>query len=281
LVGLALAGCSGNGNALPTGAIPNNNGGGSVPVSTQNPPGTSIKGVLIDGGVLSATDTYTGANTAATDTQSAVDAGTDPKTKGSGAPPTDPAGSHSISFAGSNAAQVIFKYAGTVPALYYGNQGIPGQIQPATYGAIVLYASIAAAAPPPATGAPKVALELIGGANFTSYDVRITCGAKAAEGATPGGTLVRYVCALPAYGATAGTSGSVTLTAAAGANAAVTTSYIVDTDIANPRTADTTGAFVPNAATLYVELIYGGPTSTASTGNVLNLDYLYAEAGTT
>jgi len=236
--------------------------------------------VLIDGGVLSATDTYTGSNNVATDSQSATDAGTDPSTEGSGPPPTDPAGSHAISFAGSNAAQVIFKYAGTVPALYYGNQGIPGQIQPATYGSIVLYASVTAAAPPPATGAPKVALELTGGSNFTSYDVRITCGAKKAAGATPGGTLVRYVCALPAYGAVAGTTGSVTLTAASGATAAVTSTYAVDTDIANPRTADTTGSFVPNAPTLYVELIYGGPTSTASTGNVLNVDYLYAEAGT-
>jgi hypothetical protein len=279
LVGLALTGCGSNGAALPTGAIPNNNGGGSVPVSTQNPPGSSIKGVLIDGGVVSATDTYTGTNTAATDTQSAVDAGTDPSTEGSGTPPTDPAGSHSISFAGSNASQVIFKYAGTVPELYY-NGGVPGQIEPATFGSIVLYASVTAAAPPPAAGAPKVALELTGGSNFTSYDVRTTCGAKKATGAAPGGTLVRYICALPAYGATSGTTGTVTLTAASGTTAAVTTSYTVDTNIANPRTADTTGTFVPNAPTMYVELIYGGPTSTASTGNVLNLDYVYAEAGT-
>jgi hypothetical protein len=279
LVGFALAGCSTSGASLPTGAIPNGDGGGSVPVSTQNPPGTSIPDVLIDGGVLSATDTYTGVNNTATDAQSATDAGTDPKTGGSGAPPADPAGSHSITFTGSGAAQVIFKYAGTVPALYY-NGGIYGQIQPADFGAIVLYASIAAATPAPATGAPKIAIELVGGSNYTSYDVRSTCGPLKDKGAAPGGTLARYVCALPAYGSISGTTGSVTLTAASGATAAVTTSYVVDTDIANPRTADTTGTFVPNAATLYVELIYGGPTSTASTGNVLNLDYLYAEAGT-
>jgi hypothetical protein len=279
LVGLALAGCGNNGTSLSPGGIPNGNGGGSVPVSTQNPPGTSVKGVLIDGGVLSATDTYTGTNTTAVDTQSAIDAGTDPKTGGSGAPPANPPGSHSITFNGSNAAQVIFKYAGELPPLYYSNV-TPGQIQPIDFGAVVLYASVTPGAPPPAAGTPKVAIEMTGGSNFTSYDMRSTCGLLPAEGAMPGGTLARYVCALPPYGSAAGTTASVTLVAAKGTTAAVTTVYTVDNNIPNPRTADATGAFVPNAATMYVELVYGSPTSTASTGNTLNLDYVYAEAGT-
>jgi hypothetical protein len=60
----------------------------------------------------------------------------------------------------------------------------------------------------------------------------------------------------------------------------VTTSYTVDTNIGNPRTADPTGAFVPaSGSKLYAEIIYGSPTPSASTGTLL-LDYLYAEAGT-
>jgi hypothetical protein len=279
-IGFALTGCGSNGTSLPTGTIPNNSGGGSVPVSTQNPPGTSIPGVLIDGGIVSATTSYSGTNTTATDTQSAVDVGTDPKTGGSGTVPVNPAGSHSITFTGSGVPQIIFKYAGTVPNLYYSNAG-PGQIQPVNYGAIVLYAGITPGATLPASGAPKVAIELTGGSNFTSYDVRTTCGLLAAPKTTPPAPLLRYVCALPAYGAASGTTGSVTLTAASGSTAAVTTSYNVDTNIPNPRTASPTGTFVPaTGATLYVELVYGGNTTTASTGNILSLDYIYAEAGT-
>jgi hypothetical protein len=277
-VGFALAGCGTNGTSLPTGTIPNNAGGGSVPVSNQNPPGTAIPGLLVDGGVVSATSSYSGINTTAADTQSAVDVGTDPKTGGSGAPPVNPAGSHSITFTGSGAPQIIFKYGGEVPSLYY-NGDLPGQIQPTNYGAIVLYAGVTPGATVPAAGAPKVALELTGGSNFTSYDVRTTCGLLPAEGTTPPAPLVRYVCALPAYGAVSGATGSVTLVAAKGTTAAVTTSYNVDTNIPNPRIASPTGSFVPNAATLYVELVYGSNTTSASTGNILGLDYIYAEAG--
>ena len=50
LVGTALVGCGSGGQSLPTGAIPNNSGGGSINVGSQNPPGADIAGVLIDGG---------------------------------------------------------------------------------------------------------------------------------------------------------------------------------------------------------------------------------------
>ncbi len=279
-VGFALAGCGTNGTSLPTGTIPNNQGGGSVPVSNQNPPGTSIPGALIDGGVVSATTSYSGTNTTATDTQSTVDVGTDPKTGGSGTVPVNPTGSHSITFTGSGVPQIIFKYGGTVPNLYYSG-GLPGQIQPTDYGAVVLYAGVTPGATVPAAGAPKVAIELTGGSNFTSYDVRSTCGLLPAGSAVPPAPFARYVCALPAYGATSGTTGSVTLVAAKGTTAAVTTSYNVDTNIPNPRTASPTGSFTPaSGSTLYVELVYGSNTTTASTGNILALDYIYAEAGT-
>jgi len=278
LVGIALVGCGSGGQSLPPGAIPDNSGGGSVNSSTQNPPGADVAGILLDGGVVSKTDTYSGINNTATDTQSAVDAGTDPKTEGSGAPPANPAGSHSITFTGSGAPQIIFLSSGETPALYY-SSGNPGQIMPADYGAIVLYALVTPGATAPGT-APKIAIELTGGANLASYDVRSTCGTLAAKGATPGGGLVRYVCALPAYAALSGTTGSVTLAAASGTTAAVTTSYTVDTNIGNPRTADPTGAFVPAAGSkLYAEIVYGSPTPSASSGTLL-LDYLYAEAGT-
>jgi hypothetical protein len=278
LVATALVGCGSGGQSLPTGAIPNNSGGGSINVGSQNPPGADIAGILIDGGVVSKTDTYSGINNTATDTQSAVDAGTDPKTGGSGAPPVDPAGSHSITFTGSGVPQIIFVSSIAMPALYY-STAIPGQLMPVNYGAIVLYALVTPGATAPGAE-PKIAIELTGGSSFTSYDVRSTCGTLAAKGATPGGGLVRYVCALPAYGATSGTTASVTLTAASGTTAAVTTSYTVDTNIANPRTADPTGAFVPAAGSkLYAEIIYGSPTPSASSGT-LALDYLYAEAGT-
>ena len=280
LVGFSLTGCGGNGTALPTGGLPNNNGGGSVNVSTQNPPGADIAGVLIDGGIV-ATAKYTGTNTTAADAQSANDAGTDPKTEGSGTPPAHPLGSHLITFNGSGVPQVIFAYSGALPALYY-TSTIPGQIQPVDFGAVVLYATpVTPGATAPATGTPSVAIELTGGSNFSSYDVRSTCGPLAAKGATPTGGLVRYVCALPAYGATSGTTGTVTLAAKTATAAAITSVYNVDTNIGNPRTANPTGSFVPvSGAKLYFELIYGSPTTTASTGNTVGVDYVYAEAGT-
>jgi len=280
LVGLALAGCGTNGQSLPVSAIPNNAGGGSTGVSNQNPPGSTIADVLIDGGIVSATDTYSGVNTTATDAQSALDAGTDAKTGGSGTPPANPPGSHAVAFTGSNAPQVIFLWSGAMPALYYTGT-TPGQIMPADYGAIVLYALVTPGATPPATGAPKIAIELTGGSGASSYDVRSTCGALSIRATTTSGGLQRYVCALPPYGSLSGSSGSVTLAAETSTTAAVTTSWVVDTNIPNPRTADPTGAFTPAAGSkLYVELVYGSATKTASTGNTLALDYLYAEAGT-
>jgi hypothetical protein len=280
LVGISLAGCGTNGTALPTGGLPNNTGGGPVNVSNQNPPGGTIPGVLIDGGIV-ATAHYSGFNMAATDTQSTADAGTDPLTDGSGTPPTDPVGSHSLTFNGSGVSQIIFLFSGTVPALYY-LSSVPGQIEPTNYDAIVLYATpVTAASTPPASGAPSVAIELTGGSNFSSFDVRSTCGPLAATGATPTGGLVRYVCALPAYGAAAGTTGSVTLVDETATVPAIKTSYNVDTNISNPRTANPTGSYVPvSGSKYYFELIYGSPTTTASIGNIVGLDYVYAEAGT-
>ena len=86
---------------------------------------------------------------------------------------------------------------------------------------------------------------------------------------------------MPAYGSASGTTATVTLAAKTDTTAAVTSAYNVDTNIGNPRTANPTGSFVPvSGAKLYVELIYGSPTTTASTGNTFGVDYVYAEAGT-
>lgn len=278
--GIAIVGCgTQNGTSLPTSGAPNGTGGGNTNISQQNPPAAGVQDILIDGGVVASTNTYLGVNTTAVDTQSAVDAGTDPNV-GAGLPVDDPAGSHSITFNGTNVPQIIFRSTATIPALYY-TGATPGSVQPVDYGAIVLYASVTPAAVPPAAAAPSVAVELTGGSGATTYDVRSTCAALPATGAMPGGTLARYVCALPPYGTATGTSASVTLKAAAGTTPAVTSSYSVDTNISNPRIADATGSFTPASPTFYVELIYGSSlTSTASTGNVLGLDYVYAEAGT-
>jgi hypothetical protein len=285
LLGIALAGCSG-GSGLSPGGLPNDSGGGSVPVSTQAPPASTISGPLIDGGVLSTVtaplDSYSGINTTATDAQSTmIDAGTDPASS-SGIPPADPAGSHVITFSGSGVSQVIFGYNGTLPALDYSTTS-PGQIFPINYGAIVLYAAYAAStATPLSTSTPTVAIELTGGSNATSYDVRITCGLLASKNASAFAPLQRYVCDLPAYGATAGTTATTTLVAKTSTEPAITSVYNVDTNIGNPRIADPTGSFTPGAAKLYVELIFPSPTLSAgaSPGNTLDLDYVYAEAGT-
>jgi hypothetical protein len=280
LVGIALNGCSGGSSALPTGVSPNNSGGGPVNVSTQNPPTSSIPGVLLDGGVVSATDSYSGVNTTAADAQSASDAGTDPKTEGSGPPPADPAGSHAITFTGSGEAIIAFLFSGKPPNLFY-STAVPGQIQPVDYGALVLYSVVTPGGTPPAPGTPKVAVELTGGSGATTYDIRSTCGPLAAAGATPTGGLTRFVCALPPYGAAAGATATVTLKAATGTTTAVTTSYTVDVNIPGPRIADTSGSFTPGTGyKMYVELVYGSTTTAASTGNVLGLDYIYAESGT-
>jgi hypothetical protein len=279
LIVIALAGCGSNGSSLAPGGLPNNSGGGPVPVSNQNPPGATIPSVLIDGGIVVVpTSTYVGTNATAADAQSALDAGEDPATSGSGTPAADPAGSHSITFSGNNVPQVIFGFDGTVPALAYSTSS-PGQITPANYGAIVLYAAVTPGATPPNAEGPKLAVELTGGSNGSSYDVRSTCGLLASKNASAFAPLQRYVCALPAYGATSGTSASVMLVAATSTTAAVTTSYNVDTNIPNPRIANPTGTFTPFTPKLYVELIYPSPTLDASTGNVLALDYVYAEAG--
>jgi hypothetical protein len=255
-----------------------------------------IDGGVYDNGVTSTsaisptTSFYSGVNTTAQDAQGSFDAGTDPATEGSGKPPADPLGSHDIVFTGSNASQVIFYYntaTGLVPPLYY-TSGVPGQIEPANYGAIVLYAGVTPAIPPPEPPpyqalTPNVAVELTGGSNASAYDIRSTCGPLATtNAATNLGPMQRYVCALPPYGAVAGTTGSVTLVPATSTAAAIKSTYNVDTNIGNPRTSDPTGSFTPAAPKLYVELIYPYQTTAAnvSTGNFLFVDYIYAEAGT-
>jgi hypothetical protein len=279
LLGAALAGCGTNGTSLAPGALPNDSGGGSLPISSQNPPGSTIPGLLIDGGVVVAgMSDYHGINTTSSDAQSALDAGTDPSTGGSGKPPVDPAGSHQITFNGNNVAQIVLLYTGAVPALYY-STAVPGQITPANYGAIVLYAAVIPGATPPTAEGPSVAIELTGGSNATSYDVRSVCGLLASKNTSSFAPLQRYVCALPAYGATAGTTGSVTLVPKTATTPAITTSFNVDTNIGNPRIANPGGTFTPAEPKLYAELIYGALTASASTGNTFDLDYVYAEAG--
>ncbi len=263
-VGAAFAGCgTTNGSSLPIGAFPNASGGGPAPVVNQGPPAGAIPGKLIDGGLLAVDGRYTGFNTTATDTQSALENGTD-SANGAAQPPADPgaggaAGSHSIAFAGNGLSQIEFLFNNLAPINLTYNSGIPGQIQPANYGAIVLFAKTTPGATAPASGSPSVNIELTGGAGTTAFDTRIACTQKQAGMATPMPTaaFLRYVCVLPAYGATVTQPAGNAVSGSA-----------------------TSGTFTPTSVKFYVVLQYGAGTTTGSTGNTLALDTIYAEQGT-
>ncbi len=263
----ALAGCgTTNGSSLPLGAFPNGSGGGPVPVANQGPAPGTIPGKSIDGGLLAVDGRYTGFNTAATDTQSAVENGTD-TANAAALPPKDPGtgqanGSHLITFAGSGQPQIELLFNNLAPINLTVSTPLPGQIQPVNYGAIVLFAKTTAGATAPAAGAPSVNIELTGGVGTTAFDTRIACAAKAATTATPApGTptpaFTRYVCPLPAYGATVTQPAENAVSPSA-----------------------TSGTFTPTSVKLYVVLQYAAATLTTSTGNTLALDTIYAEQGT-
>ena len=280
VVGAALAGCGTGTTSLPSGAFPNNSGGGPTNVAQQAPPTNSVADLLIDGGIVSATNTYSGYNVAATDAQSTADAGADAATRGSQTPPADPIGSHLVTFSGSGTPRVSLQYRGTLPNLTYTSQ-IPGDIMPVDYGAIVLHATRVT----PGTTSPgtlaNVAIELAGGANNTRYDVRIVCATAAAP---TGAAFARYVCALPAYGAASGLYTTSATTTTNATTKTTTTTFGAAASggaaIEDPITPGATGSFTPTASRLNVVLLFGNnPTPTASTGNTIGLDYVYAEGG--
>ncbi|MGH7729278.1 MAG: hypothetical protein ACREM2_10905 [Vulcanimicrobiaceae bacterium] len=254
IVGPALAGCgTTSGTAPPTGGFPNGASGGPVPIGSQNPPGGSVPSLLVDGGLLSS-GAYLGFNASASDAQSANDAGPDVATPGSGKIPANPAGSHLIAFAGNGLFALEFLYGGTVPSLVEPVVS-PGQVLDVTYGALVLFATVTNGATPPSTAAPTLAVELTGGSGSTTFDVRSACSATPSS-VTPADGFTRYACPLPAYGTNS------------------------STNLVDPIVPAATGSFTPFAPKLYVELIYPGATSSASSGNTLNLDFIYAEQGT-
>ncbi|GAC1308798.1 MAG: hypothetical protein NVSMB19_22220 [Vulcanimicrobiaceae bacterium] len=267
-VGAALVGCGTTSeSSLPIGAFPNASGGGPTNVSNQPPPAGAVASKLIDGGLLTVDGAYTGVNTTATDTQSALENGTD-TVNAAARPPADPAagtppGSHAINFSGNGLQQLEFLFNNKVPIDLTYTSGLPGQIQPATYGAIVLFAyrtpGAIPAVPPPAT--PTINIELTGGAGSTAFDTRIACAAKSGTPATPAPgtpppTFTRFVCALPAYGAS------------------------VSQPTENPVSPSaTSGTFTPTNVKLYVVLQFATGTNPASINNILGLDTIYAEQG--
>ena len=228
----------------------------------------SVVSKAIDLGILAIDGTYTGFNTSGVDAQSALENGTDSANAAAG-PPADPGtgqgnGSHAISFSGNGLNQLEFLFNSKAPIdLTYSGAGA-GQIAPATYGAIVLFVrrvvGTTPAVPPPAM--PTVNLELTGGTGTTAFDTRVACAAKAATTATPAPgapapTFARYVCPLPAYGAS------------------------ISQPTENPVSASaTSGTFTPQNVKLYVVLQFPTATTTASTGNILGIDTVYAEQGT-
>ncbi len=262
-VGAVLAGCGTNGSSLPIGAFPNASGGGPANVANQPPVLGAIPGKSIDGGLLAVDGKYTGFNVAATDTQSAAENGTD-VANAAAQPPPDPGtgqvrGSHLISFVGSGQPQIELLFNNIAPINLTYTGPLPGQIIPSTYGAIVIFAKTTPGAVAPAAGTPSVNIELTGGAGTTAFDTRIACPARSATSAAqaPGAAFTRYVCPLPAYGATV--SQPAESAVAAGA---------------------TSGSFTPTNVKLYVVLQYGAATTVASSGNTLALDTIYAEQGT-
>ncbi|MBD5654400.1 MAG: hypothetical protein IAI50_04375, partial [Candidatus Eremiobacteraeota bacterium] len=273
LFGIAVAGCGTNSGSIPPGASPNGNGGapggqgGGGAVSNQAPPGGSALSFLIDGGVVTPTSTYTGYNVSGVkDTQSTADAGTDTAGEGSSVPPTNPPGSHSITFTGNNKTQLVFAYSGTV-GKGTGQNGLllpvvtTGQIQPITYGSIVLFAYITPATIPPSTESPTISVELVGGSGAEEYDVRANC---ATDDELGGSTLFdRYVCDLPAYGSASG-SYTTKYSTASGFSAST-----VAGTIANSASGGAGGAFTPSASeapSLYVVLNYPGLSASTSIG---------------
>ena len=279
-VGAVLAGCGTSGSSLPVGAFPGASGGGPTQVSNQPPPGGLIPSSLIDGGLL-ANGTYTGFTTTAVDAQSAADAGTDPApTPGSGPPVANPPGSHAITYAGNGSLTQSFLFTGSVPALVVPPNITPGQVLPLDFGAIVFYSTFT-------TGVggttPSLSIELVGGAGAAQYDVRIGCAQPNFTRANPG-NFIRNVCVLPAYGAVGGTyatSVKILPSDVGTTNPGTFSGAFAGSGILNPVVDGATGTFTPLAgAKLYIVTRTKAVLATTSTGNVLGIDYVYAEQGT-
>jgi hypothetical protein len=262
MVGSALAGCGG-GTASSVGGSPNSGGGGAN-VSSGGPPSATLLSTppfLLDCGNV-ANGTYIGFNgSIAADAQGATQAPQDttpknapanPAAAGSGCAGGDP-GSHAITFAGNSKEAMLFRYTSTLPSLVNPiGTSIPGATVPATMGALVLHVAYT----PAATSAGTItafAIELVGslGTAATLYDERITCSAL------PGSSFTRTVCPLPAYGAASNGS-----------------------SFTNSVYPAATGTFTPTGSiTLYLVVTFKTDTPPASTGNVLGVDYVYAEPG--
>ena len=239
LVGVALTACgTQNGSSLTVGALPNGAGGGNTNVSNQAPPNGTVPCKLIDGGASGAA---TGFNVHVTDTISATPAlPEDPVCAAvSTVVGVDVAGQHSIAYTSNSVAQQIIKVAPTPNLTFSG--GLPGQIMPIDYGAVVFYAT------PPAGS--TLSLEITGGSG-PGFDWRGTCTTRA-TGGTPS---TRYLCPIPAYNAT------------------------ITQQFANP-VAVPGGSFVPSP-TSNVYVVVKNPAAVApGTAQTLVLDYMFAEQG--
>jgi|GEM_PF-3073364 len=299
LVAVAVAGCgTTNGTGVSPGGALNGTAGapGGGAVNNQAPAGGTVPSMLIDGGIVGPASSYTGFNTAATDAQSAADAGADIPTKGSYPTlPANPPGSHAITFAGNNRANVLFAYSGPIGTAN-GQNGLvmpptgPGQISPINYGAVVVFEGLQGGANPlvpiPPTPAPSplpqptypaVAVEFVGGTGSTQFDVRVGCATAGVPIVSLTVSFERYVCDLPPYGAL---SGAYTTTYSGGK---FSLNGVPGTLQDAAASANATGQFTPTSLeplSMYAVLGFPELTATNSTGNVLSLDYIYAEQGT-
>jgi hypothetical protein len=290
LVGIAVAGCSST-NGTGAGSGPR---GGNV--SNQGPASGTVPSLLIDGGIVGPASMYTGFNTSASDAQGAADAGADTPTTGSyPSLPANPPGSHAITFNGNNRAQILFAYNGAIGQAA-GQNGLvmppagPGQIAPINYGAVVLFEGLQggvnplvpipptpAPSPYPQPTYPAVAVEFVGGSGSTQFDVRVGCATAGVPIVSLTVSFERYVCDLPPYGAL---SGAYSTTYSGGKFA---TNGVPGTLQDAAASGNATGQFTPTSLeplAMYAVLGFPELTATNSTGNVLSLDYIYAEQGT-
>ncbi len=277
LVGAAAAGCSTNGSSQQIGALPNGNGGGSVPTvggpsSSTTPAPFSIKPALIDSGYgyaatpsPSASPAPTPVNvykgvlgTTVTETESTSTPTPDtlPTNAPAGSPTyPGPVGSHLLTFSGGGLAQVAFQFSKTPPDLVFQtNSSAPTGATQAFYSfsTIVLHLAYAPSTAAPPGPLASVAVEITGSDAAGSFDVRVPC---------------------------TGTPGTVPAFAKLTCSKFPTLSSVSNVTGPNPILPGSLAGYDPVAAfapKFNIVLNYASPVPTTSTGNVLYVSDVYA-----
>ncbi len=319
-VAATLAACGSGGSPSSPATVPNNIGGGTSPITPQARSGASFLARLLDGGTAAAA--YLGLNVTAVETETTNDAGSDVLFNGSTAPgsstapqpypvPTNPVGTHLLTFNGNGLTDQIFTL--NVPSLQLSTDltlpPLAGQTTPSVYPALAFYAAVTLV-----NGTvPTFDIEITGGSTTSQYDVRVACANASLllpnqnVGAVGPTVFARYVCVLPSYGAP---SGSYVTNVSSSGNGAITGISYLGPPILNAAAPGATGVFTPsttnppgslsstgqgtpgpnfaNQPALSIVLDEnptgtnfsgqpGVPLSLTTTGNTLEIDYLYAE----